>query len=143
MSDPNDEQFENYLKSFRPLDPDPLPLRTKTHSVSVRRRSALAVSAVACLAAVALVVIVLSSGREGAHEQSVSRPLSDADAFSGTNDGKRVGLPTIALTKLALDNHQAFDEFITDKTQSQFPPMSTEHSALRVLAKQWEPKESR
>ena len=29
MHEPNDEQFENYLKDFRPIDPEPLPLRTK------------------------------------------------------------------------------------------------------------------
>jgi hypothetical protein len=136
MPEPNDEQFEKYLKNFRPVDPEPLPVRTKKHTAGANSRSALAACAVACLAAVALVIIVLSSGREGANEQSVSRPFSDADALSGSNDGRRVELTTMALTKLALDDRQAFDEFITDKTQSQFPLMSTEHSALRVLAKQ-------
>jgi hypothetical protein len=136
MLDPNDEQFENYLKNFRPIDPEPLPLRTKTNSAGARRRSALAVSAVACLAAAALVVVALPRGHEGEIEQSIERPSSDANAFRGKNDGKRETLPTIALTKLALDNRQAFDEFMTEKNQSQFPPMSAEQSALRVLAKE-------
>jgi hypothetical protein len=136
VSNPDDKQFERYLKNFRPIDPEPCPLLTKTHFVSARRRSALAVSAVACLAAVALAFIVLSRGQEAESEQSASRHFSDADAFIGSNDAKRVELPTIALTKLALDNHQAFDKFMTDKTQAQFPPMNTEHSALRVLARQ-------
>src|ERR1700723_1405600 len=122
MPESNDEQFEKYLKNFRPVDPEPLPVRTKKHTAGANSRSALAACAVACLAAVALVIIVLSSGR--------------GDAKGGGNDGRRVELTTMALTKLALDDRQAFDEFITDKTQSQFPPMSTEHSALRVLAKQ-------
>jgi Spy/CpxP family protein refolding chaperone len=136
MHEPNDEQFENYLKNFRPIDPEPLPLRTKTNSAGARRRSALAVSAVTCLAAAALVVIALPRGHEGATEQSIERPSSDANAFRGTNDGRRQALPTIALTKLALDDRQAFDDFMTDKNQSQFPPMNTERSALRVLAKE-------
>jgi hypothetical protein len=136
MPDTNDAQLESYLKSFRPLDPEPLPLHVKTHSVSARRRSALAVFTVACSATVALVVIMLSRGPESSSEQLVSRPFSDAGAFVESKDGKRIGLPMIGLTKLALDNHQAFEEFMTDKTQSQFPPMNAEHSALRVLAKQ-------
>jgi hypothetical protein len=136
VSNADDKQFERYLRNFRPINPEPRPLHIKTHSVSARRRSALAVSAVACLAVVALAFIVLSHGQGNESEQSASRPYSDADAFSRSNDAKRVELPTIALTKLALDNHQAFDKFMTDKTQSQFPPMNTEHSALRVLAMQ-------
>lgn len=136
MPDPDDVRFEHYLKNFRPIDPEPRPLHTKTHSVSARRRSALAVSAVACLAAVSLSFIVLPRGQENESEQSASRPFNDADAFSESNDANRVELPTIALTKLALDNHQAFDKFMTDKTQSQFPPMNAERSALRILARQ-------
>jgi hypothetical protein len=136
MPEPNDEQFESYLRSFRPVDPEPLPLHTKTHSVSARRRSALAVSAVACLAAAALVVIVLPRGQKGVSERADSQRVSDANASNGAHGGRRVELPTIALTKLALDNGQAFDEFMTYKTQSQFPPMNSEESALRVLAKE-------
>ena len=136
MPEPNDEQFEKYLQLFRPVDPEALPVRTKTHSAGAHRRSALAISAVACLATAALVVIVLPRGHKGAMEQSVSLPSSDESAFRGTNGGKREELPTIALTKLALDNRRAFDEFMTERNQSQFPPMNSERSALRALAKE-------
>jgi hypothetical protein len=136
MPERNDEQFESYLKSFRPVDPEPLPLHTKTHSVSARRRSVLAISAVACLAAVALVFIVLSRSPESTNEQAVSNPFSDARTFSASRDAESIDLPKLALTKLALDDHHAFDEFMTDKVQSQFPSMKSEQSALRVLAKE-------
>jgi hypothetical protein len=91
---------------------------------------------VACLAAVALVFIVFSRSPEVAQEQAVSKPFSDAHTFSASHDPKSIDLSTLALTKLALDDHHAFDEFMTDKVQSQFPRMNGEQSALRVLAKE-------
>jgi hypothetical protein len=136
MSDADDKQLESYLKNFRPVDPEPLPLRTKTHSVSGRRRSALAISAVACLAAIALVFILMSRGPDGANEQSPSRPFGEANLSSANNDAKRVEIPTPVLTKLAFDDHRAFDQFMTEKFQSQFPPMKSERSVLRVLAEE-------
>ena len=136
MSDADDKQFESYLKNFRPVDPELLPLHTKTHFASARGRSALAVSSVACLAAAALVLIVLSRNTEGVTETAIPLPGAGAPAFSARSTEKRIELPTIVLTKLALDDHRAFDEFMTDKTRSQFPSMNSEQSALRVLAKQ-------
>jgi hypothetical protein len=41
-----------------------------------------------------------------------------------------------ALTNLALDDHAAFDKFMTDEVQTQFPSMQSDQSALRVLAKE-------
>src|ERR1700684_467408 len=127
MPEPNDEQFEKYLKNFRPVDPEPLPIRTKKHTAGANSRSALAACAVACLAAVALVVIVLPHS---------SQPSGNPAPVELPNNARRDRISTPTLTRLALDDHAAFDEFITDKIQSQFPPMSTEQSALRVLAKQ-------
>jgi hypothetical protein len=136
MSDADDKQFESYMKSFRPVDPEPLPLRTKMHSASARGRSMLAVSAVACLAAVALVFIVLHRGSDGAIEPVDSGLLRDLHAVSRRGEEKRIGLPTVVLTRLALDDSRTFDEFMTDKVNSQFPSMKNEQSALRVLAKE-------
>lgn len=136
MSDADDKQFESYLKSFHPVDPEPLPLHTKTHSVSARWRSPLAVSAVACLAAVGLVFVVLSRGPEGGSEQSASLPFGDGSHGGAGNDAKRVEMPTPVLTKLALDDRRAFDRVMTERFQSQFPSMKSEQSALRVLARE-------
>jgi hypothetical protein len=41
-----------------------------------------------------------------------------------------------ALTKLALDDDQAFDRLLTDESRTAFPVMHAEPSALRVLAKE-------
>ena len=127
MPEPNDEQFEKYLKSFRPVDPEPLPVRTRKHAAGAGRRSALAISAVACLAAIAFLAIVLPHKLQ---------PADDQAPPTTSHTAQHSDMSTPALTRLALDDHAAFDEFMTEKTQSQFPPMSAEHSALRVLAQE-------
>ena len=49
MADRDDEQFESYLKSFRPVAPE--PLRAAGHGVRAGRRFALAAAVAASLAA--------------------------------------------------------------------------------------------
>jgi hypothetical protein len=127
MSEPNDEQFEKYLRNFRPVDPEPLPIRTKKHVAGANSRSALAACAVACLAAVALVAIV---------QPHSSQPSNDQAAPQLQDSANHDCISTPALTRLALDNHAAFDEFMSDKVRTQFPSMHSAQSALRVLAKE-------
>ena len=127
MPEPNDEQFEKYLKNFRPVDPEPLPVRTRKHAAGASSRSALAACAVACLAAVAVIVIVLPRNSQPTNEQAAAEPRGDA---------RQDRTPTPALTRLALDDHAAFDQFMSDKFQTQFPLMQSAQSALRVLAKE-------
>lgn len=127
MSEPHDEQFENYLRSFRPVDPETLPVRAKRHAAGVEYRSKLAAIAVACAAAAALVMIVLPRSPQGTNEQVARQVLNNAN---------RSDISGPALTKLALDDHAVFVEFMSDKAESQFPQMRSEQSTLRVLAKQ-------
>ena len=130
MPDPNEEQFENCLKAFRPVAPEPLPLHITTHSahaVPSRHRAALAVAAVACLAAAALAVIVFPRGSQSTNDEA-PRHISSNTIPDG------VSMP--ALTRLALDDKIAFDKIMTAKVQTQFPSMNSEQSALRVLAKE-------
>jgi hypothetical protein len=131
MPDTDEKQFESYLKSFRPVDPEPLPLGGKTHSVGARRRSALAVTAVACMTAIALVLIVSSHNQQNGNDQPASHTFSNL-----SDNAKPTKISAPVLTRLALDDHQSFDEFMSEKVQSQFPPMKSEQSALRVLAKE-------
>src|SRR5579863_1582039 len=98
MPEPNDEQFEKYLRNFRPVDPEPLPVRTEKHAAGANSRSALAACAVACLAAVALVMIVLPHSSQPTNDQAPA-PRSDA---------KQDNISTPALTRLALDDRAAF-----------------------------------
>ncbi len=133
MPDTDEKQFESYLKSFRPVDPEPLPLGGKTHSVGARRRSALAVTAVACMTAIALVLVLIVSS----HNQQNGNDQPASHTFSNSSDNaKPTKISAPVLTRLALDDHQSFDEFMSEKVQSQFPPMKSEQSALRVLAKE-------
>jgi hypothetical protein len=127
MPEPNDEQFEKYLKNFRPVDPEPLPVRTKKHAAGANSRSALAAFAVACLAAAALVLVVLPHS---------SQPTIDQAATTIPNNAQRNNMSTPALTKLALDDRAAFDKFTSEKVQMQFPSMKGEQSTLRILAKE-------
>ena len=127
MPEPNDEQLEKYLKNFRPVDPEPLPVRTKKHAAGASSRSVLAACAVACLAAVALVMIVLPRAPKPDNNQELS-------AIPKNARHTEMSLP--ALTNLALDDHAAFDKFMTDEVQTQFPSMQSEQSALRVLAQE-------
>src|ERR1700722_6005453 len=127
MPEPNDEQFEKYLKNFRPVDPAPLPVRTKKHAAGANSRSALAAFAVACLATAALVMIVLPRG-------PLPRNTQELPTIPSNAQHTEMSMP--ALTNLALDDHAAFDKFMTDEVQSQFPSMQSAQSALRVLAKE-------
>jgi len=137
MPEPNDEQFEAYLRSFHPVDPEPLPLRVKRHAAGAQHRSALAVIAVACLAAAALAVIVLPR-----NPRSTNEPLATLIPSDVSSKAAKTGTSVPALARLALDDHAAFVEFMADKAESQFPQMKSEQSALRVLAKQQESKEN-
>jgi ferric-dicitrate binding protein FerR (iron transport regulator) len=127
MPEPNDEQFEKYLKNFRPVDPEPLPVRTKKHAAGANRRSALAATAVAGLAAVALVVIMLPH---------TSQPTPDQAQPPIPNSAQHKEISISAVTRLALDDRTAFNEFMTQKVQTQFPAMNSEQSTLRILARE-------
>ncbi|MBV9886761.1 MAG: hypothetical protein JO119_09465 [Acidobacteria bacterium] len=131
MPEPNDERFEIYLRSFRPVEPEPLPLRVEKRAVGAQHRSALAAIAIACLSAAALTVIVLPRSPQSTNETVPKQTSSDVSSKPAKTE---TSMP--ALTRLALDDHAAFVEFMTDKAESQFPRMTNEQSALRVLAKQ-------
>lgn len=126
MPDRNDEQVEIYLKSFQPLAPATLSFRIVGHAPHSRRRIAFAFGAVGCLTSAALLLIALSHRAE-----RVGVP-----ALSGPEIQATLGQPsTPALTRLALEHHNAFADFMTEKAQSQFPEMESKRSMLRVLAK--------
>lgn len=66
MPNLDDEQFETYLKRFRPATPDPLPRGEKTPVL--RRQFAFAISAVG---AVAMVILLLAGVRILNHRRVV------------------------------------------------------------------------
>ena len=127
MHDRDDEQFECYLKSFRPVDPGPLPFSASGTATSGRRRVAFAVTAVGCFAVAALLLITLSNRAPRMTDKTLSERASEPN---------QVQVSAPALTRLAFDDHDTFVELISKKAESQLPPMKGEQSALRVLAKE-------
>lgn len=127
MHDRGEEQFENYLRSFRPIDPEALPAAIPAYGATAPRRGiAIAFAATVCVIAAALLLITLPNARLATH-RVVSEPPSEAS---------RTNISTPTLTRLALDEHDAFAECMTEKARLQFPPMRSDESTLRVLAKE-------
>jgi len=125
--DRDDEQFKIYLKSFRPLAPQALPIAGVGNTPGSRLRIAFAFTAVGCLAAASVLLIVISHRADRAGIQAISPAEIQAS---------RVEPSTPVLTRLALDEHEAFAEFLSEKAKSQFPAMRSERSTLRVLARE-------
>ena len=126
MTNREDEQFENYLKGFRPVAPPALP--AKRHRVTSRRLFAIAAGATATLAATFIIFSLLS--RNGSH---TPRTSVASGLIAGT---KRSQIAAPALTKLALENPGAFDALMAERSHTQMPAMKGEQSALRILAKE-------
>lgn len=135
---PDDEQFEGYLKTFRPVDPP--PLQGRRNLVNPRRSSAMAAAIAVGLAAAVLLAILLfrirgrSPSTQGS-AQITEHVSSSHDSLPDANlKGPEIGTP--ALTRLAFDDTQAFNRLMTEKLRTQLPPMTGERSTLRVLAKE-------
>jgi hypothetical protein len=135
MANSDDEQFKNYLNSFRPVTPE--PLHVKRYPVRARRLFTLAAAA-ASIAAIVLVVLLLSRSRQRVLSPTAGSSANQEIAWQPLASSSRSQLSTPRLTKLALDDHEAFDEIMREKVRTQFPPMNGEQSALRVLAQEQE-----
>lgn len=134
---PDDEQFKGYLKEFRPVDPQPLP--ANKHLIVSRHQFAVAVVAAGALAATVTLATLFSrthkhSVRTG-DGSSVTQKATTLQASRPIVSSKHSEMGTPALTKLALENSEAFNTVMTEKLKSQLPTMKDERSTLRVLAK--------
>jgi hypothetical protein len=138
MANSDDEQFKNYLKSFRPVTPQ--SLQAKRHLVKPRRLFAVAVGVAASLAATVIVVLLLSHSRKHTLSTRKSRSVTEQTTMLQTSrpiaSAKQSKISTPVLTKLALEDSEAFNTLMTERLQTQFPAMKGEQSALRVLAKE-------
>jgi len=134
MANPDDEQLKSYLKSFHPVVPE--PLRTRAYPAKAGRLFALATTAAVSLAAIGLVVVLLSRSWQHVPRPATKSSPSREIAVQSLNSARGSQISTTLLTKLALDDHEAFDELMTEKVRTQFPLMKDEQSALRVLAKE-------
>jgi negative regulator of sigma E activity len=138
MANPDDEQFERYLKSFRPVTPP--SLRAKGHFFKARRPFAVAAGVAACVAATVIVVLLLFHARDhalpSANGSLVTHKTTRLQASHSIATAKQTEVSIPVLTKLALDDRETFNALMTEKLQRQMPPMEGGESALRVLAKE-------
>ena len=137
MSLRDDEQFKNYLKEFQPVAPKPLPIKTRLSAS--RRVFLLAASAAAC---VTIALVWVPRHRKQILPNSSSNRTANASQVAiiqgrrGNINAKQAPISTPLLTKLAFDDRDAFDTFLSDRLQTQFPRMESDDSTLRVLAKE-------
>lgn len=132
MANRDDDQFESYLKSFQPVAPE--PLRLEKHPIRTGRLFVL--SATAALSLLALVVVLALLSRTWQRLPPATPSANQKVATRPRENTNRSQMSTPMLAKLALDDHEAFDELMAEKVRTQFPPMKDEQSALRVLAKE-------
>jgi hypothetical protein len=130
MPIPDDEQFEHYLKQFRPLDPEPLPI--EKYSRVTRRRFVLAVWAAAAVAVLAMVLLA-----------TLRRPKSaqlarDTSTFVSPEQlTKRLPLTIGTANALLARSPSAkatLDQMVFQPQFSQIP--KGKHSAFAVLSKE-------
>lgn len=137
MSLPDDEQLKSYLKGFRPVAPE--SLHTKRRSGATRRVFLLAAGAAACF-----ILALLWIPRHAKQTLPTSTSSGPADALQNAMlqasrpnvNARQSQISAPVLAKLAFDDREAFDAFLTDKLRTQLPRMEGERSALRVLAKE-------
>ena len=130
MPIPDDEQFENYLKEFRPLDPEPLP--TGKNARVTRGRFVFA--AWAAVAATVLAVVLLTTLRHPkppqlAHDTSAllrAEQLTNRLPLTiGTANALLAQSPSVKAT---------FDQMAFQPQSTQMP--KGKHSVFAVLSKE-------
>ena len=114
--DRRDEQFESFLREFRPRLPRALPVVVRARAAWMPR-----------LAAAAIVLVAL-----GVSFLTLSRKPSTPN---GTNrEGSK--LSPAALTRLALEDPARLDAVLDSSGRSALPRFDNKDSALRVLTKE-------
>ena len=129
MPDLDDEQFESYLKQFRPLVPDALPAR-EIRRVP-RRRSSLTIWAVGGAVAIAIVGVV--SVRTIHHQARTEPKHSDSILMPGPTPGLTIRGAN-ALLATAPSYKAAMNELAFHPQNSSVP--TDKQSALAVLGKE-------
>lgn len=122
----HDEEMEQYLRNFQPLAVRPLEILQRSGNMWSRRLAAAA-------------VLVLASGLSlwyAHHQTPGSRETASVLEVRNTPSGPQRTPSTLFLTKLAMEDSQAFDAMMTKESRMELPDMQGEQSTLRVLAKE-------
>jgi hypothetical protein len=131
MASQDDEQFKGYLKSFRPLVPQ--ALHNQRNSSKGRRAFAAAAGATVALAATIVVALLLHRNGEHAAKTSNGSPVTYQTVMAASST-KQSEIGTPVLTRLALEDPDAFNALMAMKLKAQFPAMMNDESTLRILA---------
>ncbi len=132
----DDERLKSYLKEFRPVAPPPLPTKKR---LFVRPRLVVASAAGALAATLVLAILFFyihelgvptHNGSPATQQITISQPCCPIVSL------KQSTLGTPALTKLALEDSEAFGRVMTERLKTQLPAMEDERSTLRILAKE-------
>lgn len=120
-----DEEFEKYLRQFRPRHPRALPKRAPLPRVWR-------------LAAAAVVAITIGSSLWLIRQKNISREAELAARKAPILVVERASRPLrmYALTKMALDNPQELDARLAQASRQTLPNFRSNDSALRLLAKE-------
>jgi hypothetical protein len=122
-----DEQFENFLREFKPPNPRALP-DTNVGVPSWRR-----------LAAAAAVLIASGSAVWLVSRAARPRSLGIADGASGLQRTGAAPVPPLGLlqlTHLALTDPNRFDAALSEASRAELPDLRRSDCALQALAKE-------
>jgi hypothetical protein len=121
----DDEQFERYLKQFRPLTPDALP--TEKHRSA---RSTFVLAAWAAVAAVVIIALLILYPR-----LQQSSPRDDAAQWSGRADAETPLSLTIRSANALLTHAPSFKAAVDALAVPAHTSFDGKQSALDVLSK--------
>jgi hypothetical protein len=143
MSIPEDEQFEEYLKQFRPLDAEPLPMGKARGTQRRFGFAAGAVAAAAILAAAVLTIHPRPKPVQSTHDAQASsdaeRPARAPQQARSLRAGVENPVPLTVNSANALLNQSSSIDEVVERfiVQSQPVPIPKgKHSALAVLSQE-------
>jgi hypothetical protein len=122
----HDEEMERYLKKFQPRAVRPLEISRQSGNVWMRRLAAAA-------------VLVLAGGISlwyGQHKTPGSLKTAKVSELQSIVSSAPRSASTLYLTRLALEDNQAFEALLTKESRMELPDLQGEQSTLRVLAKE-------
>ena len=126
----DDEQFEKYLKQFRPVMPEPLMVKEK-----VRDRPRPMVIAAWAAVAVAIVVAVLLSLRVYQHPSPVQEAGTGGPRVEPLNGPQALTIRSANELLAGAPSYKAAVESVAFQTSS-VPVAEGKHSALALLSKE-------
>jgi hypothetical protein len=142
-NDHENDDLEQYLKGFQPRSIRPLAVPGEgvmaSERVMARRATTPGQVEDPWLRALTMAAMVVLAGSfalwYGARQTAKGTEAAAIRDIRPNEIRPAMRISTVALTRLALDDSQAFDALLARESQTMFPGMQGNQSALRVLAK--------